>query len=224
MDEKKKLMVVGVLVVVIACVGGFNLLKGKGAAAPAPVTTAPTGATPPTGATGSTPSAALPAVGKDGAVPGQPAGATTVKNPQVANDLPSRDPFNPPADATVHVPTFPKANPMKPFRTSGLDNPAMKPLPLSGSNLTALPTSGGMSSSTAPKVDDKPFGYRVVGEISGDRPAVMLEDGSGNQKLVPVGSAIDGDSRVKRVDNGAVVIEYRGKMLRLNVGGNPVGK
>jgi type II secretory pathway component PulC len=71
---------------------------------------------------------------------------------------------------------------------------------------------------------EKPFGYRVVGAITGDRSAVVLQDSSGNQKLVPEGSAIDGESRVRRVENGAVWIEYRGKKLRVTVGGISVDK
>lgn len=207
MDDKNKVIVVGVLVAVIACVGAFQVLGRSG---PVDSTT----------------------VAKQDvkAKPAEVAKLPEIKNPQVATDLPPRDPFAAPAD------TLPKAPPTVSTRPRGTQGIAplgrskfggmggIQPLPLGGGpEISPLPGAGSLGH-PLPAAEEKPFGYHVVGSISGDRPAVVLEDTAGNQKLVPVGSAVDGESRVRRVEKGAVTIDYRGKKLRLTVGGNPVGK
>jgi hypothetical protein len=81
-----------------------------------------------------------------------------------------------------------------------------------------------MEVSHVPVAEDHPFAYKVVGVIGGSRPAALFEDSAGNQKVVPEGTRIDSDSRVMSVGDGTVSISFRGKTLRLSVGGDPVGK
>jgi hypothetical protein len=214
MDEKKKLIVLLALVAVIACVGVFQLM-GHSAPPPKPPVPAPAPIVA---------QAAPDPTGKPGATSTKDA----IKNPEVSNELPLRDPFNAPADTKARVPVVAAPKVERPVPFSRLNSSANSFRPLSPvgkiGELSPLPTTMSGASTRPSAVEDKPFGYKVVGSISGDRPAVVLEDASGNQKLVPVGSAVDGESRVTSVENGAVTIKYRGKKLRLTVGGISVGK
>ena len=91
----------------------------------------------------------------------------------------------------------------------------MQPLPLSG----AL---GNAQIGVAPSgPDPSAFGYQVSGVIVGSKPAAVFTDSGGNQRLVPVGGSLDGDSKVISIDKGQVTVEHRGKKLRLPLGGNP---
>jgi hypothetical protein len=72
-------------------------------------------------------------------------------------------------------------------------------------------------------ISDGPH-YSVVGVIQGAKPMAVVDDGSGNQKLVAVGSSIDGDTRLIGVDSSSVSVVIRGKVHRMFMGGNPVGK
>jgi hypothetical protein len=239
MDERKKLMVLIALIAVMACTGVFQVLKPHGVPPPPPSSSAPgtvpspapmtNTATPATlsASAGSAvssnanPNAKIDPNSKSG-VGGEK--APEIKNPQVANELPRRNPFEVPGDQRPKTPSQliaansrPKAFPPK---IKGTLAPTA-PMPLAGSFGQMSPLPGAMAP-VHPK--DEPFGYKLVGSINGDRSAVVLQDAAGNQKLVPEGASIDGDSRVKRVENGAVVIEYRGKRLRLTVGGTSVDK
>ncbi len=68
------------------------------------------------------------------------------------------------------------------------------------------------------------FGFAVVGVIVGRRPAAVFQDDSGNQRMVPLGAAVDGDSRVLDIQHGKVTVQHRGKRLTLVLGGAPGAK
>jgi hypothetical protein len=74
---------------------------------------------------------------------------------------------------------------------------------------------------TATGPDPSAFSYRVSGVIVGARPAAVFTDPQGNQRLVSVGSSLDGDSKVVAIERGQVTVEHRGKKLRLSLGGTP---
>lgn len=57
--------------------------------------------------------------------------------------------------------------------------------------------------------------------MTGSKPIAVFSDSNGNQRLVPVGGSLDGDSKVVAVEKGSVTIEHRGKKQRLSLGGNP---
>ncbi|HWD41830.1 MAG TPA: hypothetical protein VG944_23520 [Fimbriimonas sp.] len=215
-DEKKKLAIVGALVAVMACVGAFQLLGGKKAPPPPPVTETPK---PTTVATAKKPATAPKETNPDGT-------PAAVPNPEVANDLPVRDPFKPPPGALPPSPPPGGIPPMKSnFHPPITRGP--KPFP-TGLGPGPLPGNFGGPGGTVitPTVPaEHPFGYRLVGEIGGERPAALFEDSAGNQKLVGLGSRIDGDTTLKSMGKESVIIEFRGgKKLRVSMGGTPVGK
>ena len=82
--------------------------------------------------------------------------------------------------------------------------------------------SGGAVTISQTGPDPNQFSYTVSGVITGgNKPAAVFTDSSGNQRLVPVGGSLDGDSKVVAIDRGNVTIEHRGKKQRLSLGGNP---
>lgn len=75
-----------------------------------------------------------------------------------------------------------------------------------------------------PLVNPDEPNFRVNGVILGARPAAVFVDGSGNQRLVTVGSSLDGDSQLVGVEKGKVTVRRKGKTLTYNVGGTPDAK
>jgi hypothetical protein len=189
-DEKKKLAIVVVLVAVMACVGVFHVLGGRKAPAPPPAPLKVAGAADTTvGAT-----AAKAATGPGAANAAGAAQAEALKNPELAGDLPPRDPFQAPA-GMVPSQNGPKFGTPKPFRSAVKRGLGVNPL---------VPGFGPGGKFGIKPIDEKPFGWTCVGVIAGANPAAMFEDGTGNQKLVPLGSAIDPDSRLKGIEDDAV--------------------
>lgn len=213
-DEKKKLAIVVVLFSVMACVGVFQVLgKRKGPATPEVPISTKVAAVTTHGTT--TADSAMGDKANPANAAAKPAGP---KNPEVAADLPPRDPFQAPAG-------------MVPVQNGGtrVVRPGAFPPVRRGMSGRFPPLGNGMGPAVPPlgalrAVEEKPFGWHLVGVIGGANPAAMFEDGTGNQKLVTLGSAIDPDSRLKGIEDDAVSVEFRGKRLRLTVGGNPVGK
>ena len=54
----------------------------------------------------------------------------------------------------------------------------------------------------------------------GDRPMAVFADSQGNERIVPVGSSLDGDSQVVSVMAGAVKVRAHGKIMTMTPGGN----
>ena len=135
---------------------------------------------------------------------------TGVKNPQVADGLPERDPFQAPADTlpkdvTAHISK--PADAPTPFvhrgRASG--SKPFDPLPLPGS----LPSSKGPG---APGTSLVPTpNYRCVAVIQGTKPIAVFEDVTGNQKLVRLGGSLDGETKLAEVHGTSVSIEVGAK-------------
>jgi hypothetical protein len=107
----------------------------------------------------------------------------------------------------------------RPVRRSNQSNYSIAPFsPLPGN----LGSAGGPVTLSASGPDPSRFGYTVSGVITGGgKPAAVFTDSSGNQRLVPVGGSLDGDSKVVSIDRSNVTIEHRGKTQRLSLGGNP---
>ncbi|MHB8637250.1 MAG: hypothetical protein ACYC96_12345 [Fimbriimonadaceae bacterium] len=191
-DDKKKLAIVGVLGFIIVGVGAFQFMGGS------------------SNTPAKKPSATKSAAGAD------IKDANTVKNPEYAMALPERDPFKAPedsgsADLTVKPPLPPaKRLPQPPHMRGEF-----------GAN-TMLPNAGG---GTIPPLFVAPtqptFGFRLSGLISGRHPAAVFTDASGAQRLVPLHGSLDGDTQLVAVQKGRAVVSYRGKHLRLSLGGTP---
>lgn len=248
--EKKKMIVLGVLVAVICGVGAFQFVSGSSEPAPtakkeekkesAPsgpikndIDTAKNVAASGNSATASA-NGAMPPGGPNGEV-------TDVTSSVAANfpgdsplrklyayKLPTRDPFadttNVPKTDAVQQPSQPTQPTSKPPRTGS--RPPMSELgPLDPSQFQLPGANGGISVTPGvglPVADA--FNYRVTGVIEGARPAAVFSDDQGNQRLIAAGDSIDGDSKVLSVSKGKVVVSHKGKKITLTMGGQPDAK
>lgn len=192
MDEKKKLIIIGVLVAVILAVGAFQLVGGGGSA-PTPVKAKPAEADAKKADENSAP-----------------------KNALATLELAARDPFKAEQLGTPDKPNVPDPV-QKPDasrdavrRNTGSTLPVF-PISPNGS----LPGPDGKNG-----ISVKPdFNYALSGVILGSHSAAVFVDAQGGQRLVPVGGSVDGDTRVISIEKGAVTVNFRGKMLRIS-GGN----
>lgn len=250
-DDKKKVVVLGLLVVVVLGVGAFQFTMSG---SPAPAAKAKAGTkqtsakadgkaapeatpTPTPDAKGADPKVTTVA---DGTTPptGDPATEEPEKepvaNPQVANALPQRDPFAPATlpgatpDPTVVPPQQteqrqpPAAAARPPRRQYAQRPPSIPPFPIDKTGPLPAATADGAGVTVQPAgPDPEAFGYRVSGLIVGNKPAAVFTDANGNQRLVTAGGSLDGDRQVVRIERGHVTVRYRGKNMRLTVGGNP---
>lgn len=202
MKDKKKLMAIAALGAVLVGMGAFTLLGGSEPPPPPVVSKKDTAKTA---------DAAKVAAEAEGP-----------KNPSVASALPQRDPFkdamlqsDAPKVAAPQLPPPVKAHVSRPrFNGSGDQLPVLPQFDKSG-------TLAGQIGVQAAGPDPSAFNYRVSGVIVGARPAAVFTDSQGNQRLVSVGASLDGDSKVLAIDRGQVTVQYRGKTLRLTLGGTP---
>jgi hypothetical protein len=214
-DDKKKITVLAVLVILIIGVGVFQITRGS---SPAPEAAA--------GDTAETSEAASDGAALTASEGGAPAG------PRFAlASLPQRNPFKPGRLAPAPTPTptpqpqpqpLPPAQPERqprPPRVNGnLPQQSLPPFQVEG--LPALPgDSGTVLVPTAPP--EPVFAFTLNGVIVGERSAAVFRDSEGNQRLVSVGGSIDGDSQLIAVQKGSATVRFRGKTLRLTMGGNP---
>jgi type II secretory pathway component PulC len=65
------------------------------------------------------------------------------------------------------------------------------------------------------------FAYQVKGVIVGKKPMAVFEDDNGNQRLVPLGGSLDGDSKVVAIEKGKVRIRHHGKEKTLDLPEGP---
>lgn len=164
-----------------------------------------------------------------------------VANNQISEDNPAslvyniplnqRDPFarsgsmppvqqgNPPAQPEPAKSTTPK-----PPILGG--NPplggSMPPFPVPGAGQAGLPGADGVGVRPGdPLRQPDEFAFTAVGLIEGTHPAVVFADGSGNQKLVPVGGEIGPDSTLAKISKNKVYVKHHKKMLTFIVGGTP---
>jgi hypothetical protein len=209
-DDKKKLAIVGALVVVMLAIGAFQF--------------ATTGTQPAPPAEEKIEAKAEEQQILDEGAEGEPK--------VVAQVLPQRDPFQaaslppivaddppvatPPAPEPVR--NRPQASPVRPAQSAQIRpyNPLPGQLPLPDVGGVQMNPLGGVP---APREDV--FEYRVSGLIVGRKPVAVFADAQGNQRLVPLGGSIDGDSKVVGIDRGRVTVIHKGKTLTLTPGGNP---
>jgi hypothetical protein len=212
MDDKKKFGVLAALFVVMIAIGAFQFSKG-GAPTPPP-----------------------PAKEKSGEQQAKKE-ATTEGDTDPAEDnanivalapLPGRDPFDgsrymPKPEQPKPVTQTPEPKPERaeprlpaPPRLSGGFAPV-------GPAMGTLPSTGGSAPiAVAPgakleHADD--FNYTVSGVILGEKSAAVFTDDKGNQRLIPLGGSLDGDSRLIGVERGKVTVRHRGKNKTFTVGG-----
>ena len=211
MKDRKKLAVMIVLGIAVLGIGAFQFVNMSSTPAPAP-------------------KVAEKAKEDEQNTPEQ--AAETTEPTQMVADLykvgmPVRDPFQegtlPLAEGMappVTTPTPPVPNPVRrPVRHS------YSPPPLGGRLEPVNPNGSGLNISpgTPLKNPEEPS-YSVSGVITGAKPAAVIVDGSGNQRLVTVGGSLDGDSQLVSVEKGKVTIRHKGKTHTLTVGGTPNAK
>jgi len=212
MDDKQKTIAVVVLAVVVVGVGAFQFL-GHGS-----------GATSPKKPKGDKAHAADLA----GGAKGSSKDAFVPPNPLVVSALPVHDPFQ---EGKI-TSSVPDASAPGPRTTKGFHIPGggatIPPAFVGGT-----PQGGGLSGalgggSALPGVLPKPdvFSMTLAAVLVGDKPAAVFQDEQGNQRLVPLGGKIDGDSVVTSISRGRVTVSYKGKTVTLTVGavqtnGNP---
>lgn len=208
MDDKKKMIALGVLGAMFLAIGAFTFMpKGEDA----------------------------PVVEKkevpEFLLENEKAKATEpAPNPQVATNLAARDPFKAPNSMLVvqetQTPTQTKSTPQlkvpvkqmgPPLKLVG-DVRAFDPVPGVGSGTSVEPVG------TTQKVEEPTFAYTIGGVVVGQRSAVVFKDAQGGQRLVMQGGELDGDTKVIAVKLNAVDILFHGKKLHLPVGGESVAK
>ncbi|MGV3618030.1 MAG: type II secretion system protein N [Fimbriimonas sp.] len=89
------------------------------------------------------------------------------------------------------------------------------------------PAGDGKPSTPAPEAVKPPeptFDYTLNGVIMGRRPAAVLRDKQGNQRLVTAGGMIDGEATLIEVRPGAAIVDVRGKRLRIELKGDTDAK
>jgi hypothetical protein len=211
MDEKKKLIVIGALTVVMLGIGAFQIVKGSShapAAAPAAVAT--------TAASASN-SNATSTTNKDDSQAAQQA------NDLVKGSYPAHDPFKPLVDANA-VPASQVAaqnNLQTPPASKLVRAPkgeAFPAFPISKEG--QLPGASAQGGVTAPIKPPAPeYGYALAGIIMGRKPAAVFVDSQGGQHLVQLGGSLDGDTRLVDLDRGHAVLRVKDQTKTLTLGG-----
>jgi hypothetical protein len=197
-DDKKKLIVVGALALLIVCVGVFQFIAG-GTPPPAPAATAKKEAPKVT-------------------TPVEP--IEEVKNPMYVANLSPRDPFVAPASVTQDATKPPTPAPP-------VAQPQVRQQPLPSGLIYKGGDFGSGGGSTAPvlvAVPEPQFTFRLSGVMLGAKPMAVFTDAQGNQRLILLGGSLDADSKVISIDRDAVTVRFHGKTLRLTVEGNPNAK
>lgn len=208
MDEKKKLIVIGALTVVMLGIGAFQIVKGSSHAPAAPPAVVATTATP------SAKGDATSSTNKDDSQAAQQA------NDLVKGSYPTHDPFKPIVDANA-VPasqtqqSAPQSRPVTQRVARGELFPKF-PIQKDG-QLPGASTQGGVTAPIKPPAPE--FGYALAGIIMGRKPAAVFVDSQGAQHLVELGGSLDGDTRLVDLDRGHVVLRVKDKTKTLTLGG-----
>jgi hypothetical protein len=224
-DDAKKMGVLAVLGLALVGVGAFQLMPQPGEK-PAP-----------------TKKAWTPPVKPSTVVEKEP-----VPNPSVIARLPKRDPFDAPKEAEALDPANEQdqsegdeaeTSPGSSDRPVRSGSRRLRPLPGSFKRFNALPDPDLDVEPIRPKDEDiqkiainegdkgtpEPvFDYSLGGVIIGRRNAAVFRDKQGGQRLVTAGSAIDGEATLIDVRPGAVIVDFRGKRLRIEIQGDQDAK
>lgn len=203
--EKKQMVVLGVLALMIVCVGGFQMMGSSSAPAPEP------------------------APKKESETP-EKTSAVSEEKPKVANPdqsrpLPKRDPFAPSAFAISANEDPAAVASKKSAQAADASNRRVPPtLPGPDKGIQWVP-GGNLDEGVDPLLPPAPkFSYTLIGFVQGKYPAAVFADATGNQKLVEAGDAIDGSATLIAVYGSKVKVKFHDQTLVLTVGGNPNGK
>jgi hypothetical protein len=191
MDEKKKLMVLGGLFVVLIGVGVF-VMRPKGED-PQPA--------PKEETTAADLTEKLP-IEQGTRTPGLTA-------------MGERDPFSVPlTPATITPRITGNAGKLTPPKVK--INGSITDLPPQGGGIAK--NGEGMDPNKVVTPAIPPFTYTVSGVVIGRKPAAVFKDAQGNQKLISQGSKLDEDTKVESINLRFVAVSYHGKPLKVPVG------
>lgn len=222
--QTKQLAIIGVLAAVLLAVGAFQFMT------PVPVpplpeqTPAATPAGSPAGEASPEESAKPQASKSDpirDALLNYATSSATPRDPfkpagELAKEFAAPQGKNAPAEAAPVVgnpsegsrpvgPRYPRQNvqPMDPMEGSLAGGPNM--------GIAPIGSQGGGQAAIDPRTITGGPSYKVKGILVGTTRMVVLEDAEGNQKLVPEGGSVDGDTTIVRVRDNTVKISTRGK-------------
>lgn len=143
----------------------------------------------------------------------------------LGGELPPRDPFQmgkPNAvpntvPTPVQPPTGPTARPTTPRGYTPPVGGGNRPPTIGGTLPPINPggPSGGNGMSVRPG-----SGYAIVGTVTGERPAAIIRDADGRQRIVPLGGQVDPDTTVVGIDRGRVRVKTKEGERTLNLEGN----
>jgi hypothetical protein len=203
--EKKQLIAVGAMVVMILGIGAFQMMQGSGAPPPAPTEAK-----------------------KESELEEDKDKKPEIKNPEVASPLRRRDPFmmasfaNDEEAFEVPAPVAPKPEVKRPKVLPGRPSHSNghTKFEFDGDELPVAGSLNERSEGPKPIVPEVKFGYTLIGILDGVRDVAVFQDAAGNQRMVPVGQAIDGDATLLSVSRGSVRVKFHAQTLVLTIGEN----
>jgi hypothetical protein len=196
-DDKKKIIVLSALALVIVCVGVFQFALGGSPEPP--------------------PAVAKKTDKKDAAQQPAPEGP---KNPEYVVNLPQRDPFQ--SQILPQMTPTPQPTPTPtPAPVRQVKEPTYRPMP--GPEITGAGFDPGAKPIVV-AVPEPKFAFMLSGVMLGEKPMAVFTDSQGGQRLVLLGGSLDPDSKVVSIERDAVTVKFHGKALRLTVEGNPNAK
>lgn len=204
-NDKKKVLIVSALGIVLVGVGAFSFM---GSSAPAPTPPKEDQVAAQSDATQPTPT------GENAAIQ-DPLKAQENQSLGAGQLYAQRDPFDP-KPKKAEVKPDPNAQAAPPTAVAQNQKPSPTPPmdPMQG-NIEPIPavSPGNVNQQPVANVaSDAPQGpsYRLTGVITGQRPMAVLESNDGKQRIVEVGDRING-RRVTAIRSGKVVLEDEGK-------------
>jgi len=212
-NDKKKLMILGVLALLMVAVGAFTFMGGGAPASPEVLTTKAADAY----GDGTDPQATgeETAVGENDPTDGISEEDRPESGVLALAPFEPRDPFETPSSVPkvgavtpppVQQPTAQMAPIQGNPRPNNPNNAPLNPGDFGGSI-------GGGNSNLPPIVVAPTF--IVKGIILGAKPMAVFEDGQGNQRLVALGGSVDGDTKVVAIEQGKVTVVHKGKRYSL---------
>lgn len=210
-NEKKKTLILGVLVVMVLGIGAWQFM-GSG---PEPTQKKPDAQTtaestePTTNASENLSAENDPSMfGLKRKNPFQP-----YKLPQDASIPGSQNTIIKPPEqnnpSSVRRPSGPRLSPQY--------GGGMAPYPIDAPG--AGPNANVQVNPGAPMRSPNEFAYTLSGVVDGPNPVAVFVSDSGQQKMVPLNGSVEPGSRVVGIRDGKVVVSHKGKTITLRVGG-----
>lgn len=212
--EKKQTVVLGALGAMLLAVGAFQFVGGGGSSEELPY-----------GDEDLEPTTEVVASNSDAAVSPEEDALNQRILSLLDTTMTSRDPFKPKVPVETVDPLLASGNTASPPAQSAPKTP--RPSKMPGGFDTSWPEipplepptlNGGMGGPMGlePRESENP-GYKLAGVIVGKKKMAVIEDGSGRQRLVPLGQSIDGKAEVVGIGKDSVRIKQDGQIKELGL-------